>query len=416
MKFLSKLFFCFFVFISCSVIGDLTIGVSSFDITPPIGTPSAGYQSRRGEGMLGVRDQLLANAMVIDNGKFIIAFCGVDHLGFDRGMVEEIRSIVQKHLNNKKINIIIGGSHTHSGGGAYLNYPIIGEAIAGKFNPKIRAFYIEQTANSIIEAVNNKKSAKIGIGYGILDDMNEYRGKLVTEILPRKKITVIKATTTADEPLGIFFNFPVHPVILPAQNRKFSADLIGSTRQALHKKFDSKIISLFFNGAQGDVNPNSKYISKETYDQCCNEFGKKLAKKVFEICNKVKTKEDISINFFSLPYDFEVKKTSNGLKLPLKKYFSELNLLVLDEKHGFLTIPGELSCIYDYKIREEALKYFEELSILGLVNDAHGYILLPKAWDLKSPETTKSFGGREYGPYVFSLAKALLFQSINKEN
>ena len=146
MKFLSKLFFCFFVFISCSVIGDLTIGVSSFDITPPIGTPSAGYQARKGEGMLGVRDQLLANAMVIDNGKFIIALCGVDHLGFDRNMVEEIRSIVQKHLNNKKINIIIGGSHTHSGGGAYLNYPIIGEAIAGKFDAKIRAFYIEQTA------------------------------------------------------------------------------------------------------------------------------------------------------------------------------------------------------------------------------------------------------------------------------
>ena len=127
MKFLLKSFFCFFVFISCYLWGELTIGVSSFDITPPVGTPSAGYQARKGEGMIGIRDPLLANAMVIDNGEAIIALCGVDNLGFDRSMVEEIKSIVQKKLNSKKINILVGGSHTHSGGGAYLNYPIIGE-------------------------------------------------------------------------------------------------------------------------------------------------------------------------------------------------------------------------------------------------------------------------------------------------
>ncbi len=416
MRQLLKSLFCFFTFFCFYLWGDVKIGVSSFDITPPIGTPSAGFQSRKGDGMIGVRDQLQANAIIVDNEESIIAFCSVDNLGFDRSMIKEIKAIVDESLHNKKINIIIGSTHTHSGGGAFLNYPLIGESIAGKFDAKIRNFYIKQTANAIIEAYNKKQIGKIGIGYGILEDMNQYRGKAPTNITPRKIITVIKATTLDDKPLGIIFNFACHPVILHDINKKFSADFVGSSRLIINEKLNNKIVSIFFNGAQGDVNPNSKYTYKENYEQQCDIFGKQLAEKVYEIWNTIQTKENININYFSLEYSFDIKPTSQGLVLPIKIYNSEINFLVFDRKHAFLTIPGELTCIYDYKLREEALKYFDEFSILGLVNDAHGYILVPEAWDVKSPETYISFGGREYGPYFYNLAQSLLLQTIEKMN
>lgn len=414
MKQLFKLLFCLFSFFYSYLWCDVKVGVSSFDITPPIGTPSAGFQSRKGDGMIGIRDQLQANTIVVDNEESVIAFCSVDHLGYDRSMIKEIKSIVEESLHNEKINIIIGSTHTHSGGGAFLNYPLIGESLAGKFDIKIRNFYIKQTANSIIEAYNKRQFGKIGIGYGILEDMNQYRGKVPTNIGPRNIITVIKITTIDNTPLGIIFNFACHPVILHGINKKFSADFVGSARLIINEKLNNKIVSVFFNGAQGDVNPNSKYTYKENYEQQCDIFGKKLAEKVYDIWNTIQTNETININYFSLEYSFDVKPTSQGLILPVKIYNSEINFLVLDRKHAFLTVPGELTCIYDYKLREEALKFFDEFSILGLVNDAHGYILTPESWDVKSPETNISFGGREYGLHFYNLAQSFLLQTIEK--
>ena len=69
---------------------ELRAGAAQTDITPPVGTPSAGYGNRRGRGMEGVHDPLLATALVIDNGETMIAFVGVDHLGYDAAMVESL--------------------------------------------------------------------------------------------------------------------------------------------------------------------------------------------------------------------------------------------------------------------------------------------------------------------------------------
>src|SRR5580704_15436551 len=60
----------------------LSAGVGKADITPPIGTPSAGYTESNGQGMEGIHDPLLATALFIDNGEKKIVFCSVDHLGF----------------------------------------------------------------------------------------------------------------------------------------------------------------------------------------------------------------------------------------------------------------------------------------------------------------------------------------------
>ena len=406
-----RILLCLCVFISVYVWADLKIGFSSVDLTPPIGTPSAGYQARKGQAMVGIRDPLLANAMVVDNEESVLAFCSVDHLGFDRSMVEEVRAIVLERFKDKKINVFIGSTHTHSGGGSFLNYPLIGDVIAGKFDATVRHFYIQQTARAIVEAFQKRQDAKMGVGYGILNGLNQYRGKAPTTVLPRNIITVIKVTTLSDQPLGVFFNFPCHPVILPFVNQKFSADFVGSARVALNETFKSPVITLFFNGAQADVNPNDQYVKQENYDQQCDVFGQKLAKKMVEIWNTIEAKNNLSIECFPLEYSFDVKPTSQGLTIPIKQYFSELNVIILDKKHAFLTVPGELSCIYDHELRTEALKYFEEISILGLVNDAHGYILIPEAWDFNSPECTTSFGGREYGPYLFRLACSLLMQA-----
>src|SRR4051812_42596849 len=84
-----------FAFLFCAlavpVRAELRVGYGVGEITPPAGTPSAGYGDRMGRGMKGVHDPLLSTAVVIDNGEKKLAFCGVDHLGMFYKMIQEIK-------------------------------------------------------------------------------------------------------------------------------------------------------------------------------------------------------------------------------------------------------------------------------------------------------------------------------------
>jgi len=86
-----------------------------------------------------------------------------------------------------------------------------------------------------------------------------------------------------------------------------------------------------------------------------------------------------------------------------------MNVIVLNHSHAFITIPGELSCLYDKSLKTFAKSLgFEHLSIFGLTNDAHGYIILPDSWRHKTMESGLSFGGEDYGDITEKRAETLL--------
>ena len=88
-----------------------------------------------------------------------------------------------------------------------------------------------------------------------------------------------------------------------------------------------------------------------------------------------------------------------------------MNVLVLNDRHAFLTVPGELSCILDADIRRFAgwLGY-AHCTVLGLTNDAVGYIISRESWRHRTYESTVSFLGPDLGPFVLEQAYELLHQ------
>ena len=242
---ISIFFLPFFLF------AEIKAGVGAADITPPVGTPSAGYLDRKGEGMEGVHDTLQALALFIDNGEKKLAICSVDHLGFTYEMVQKVKDIVEKKLPS--CEIYIASSHTHSGGGAYLNIPGLGDALAGPYNDSVTRFYIEQTAAAILQAGQNVFSAKMGIGYGKAEKLSLYRGQWPLAVSLPDMITVIKITHLDGAPLAILVNYPVHPTILKSQNHLFSSDFVGYMRDYLISLLGSSVKPLYINGAQGDI-------------------------------------------------------------------------------------------------------------------------------------------------------------------
>ena len=390
-----------------SAIAATHAGTARANLTPPIGTPSAGYANRMNEGMQGVNDPLLAIALVIDNGEKMVAFCSVDHLGFTYEMVQLIIEQVHSHQGLEKSDIYVGSSHTHSGGGAYLDLPIIGPLLAGPYDSEITQFYINATVDAIVNAYHNLMPAKIGFGYGETEAISAYRGTWPEALSPLSDVALIKVTKEDGSPLAALFNYPLHPTILDSNNMLFSADFVGFARNHIKMLIGSDVEAIYFNGAQGDIVPNlTEGGDRYAY---CDATGRALALTVAGIWNETVVTDSLGIATQREAYAFVPQPTPFGLKLPIACYHSEINLIVFNEEHAFVTIPGELSCVYDrsFKDKGKALQ-IPHVSVLGLVNDAHGYIILPESWRHRTSESQLSFGGELYGNEVESKVHVLL--------
>lgn len=385
----------------------VNIGIGKSDITPPIGTPSAGYQDRKGAGMLGIHDPLLATALFIDNGKIKTVFCSVDHLGFTSSMVQKVIKKVHELPDLLNCHIYIGSSHTHSGGGAFLDIPIFGKAVAGDYNATITEFYIEKTVEAIVQSSKNVTAGKLGIGYGHAHHLSLYRASWPMDVEPLTDLTVLKITDLNDVPIAVLFNFPLHPTLLKSHHALFSADFVGYARKHIQSFLGKSIEPVYFNGALGDINPIRHNCSDDFAS--CEYLGLSLAEAVKSIWDQTSTSEEVHIVTEKTTYTFKPQLPIPKDKFPINTYLSEINLIILNQLHAFITIPGELSCIYDKRLKCFGEKLgFIQTSILGLTNDAHGYILLPGCWEHNTKETLTSFGGENYGEDIFVKAKALL--------
>lgn len=402
---------------------NLQVGVGQSDITPPLGTPSAGCFEREG-GMKGIHDPLLAIAMVIDNGEKMVAFCSVDHMGFLHEMMEEVKCQVHRHKKLAKCEIFIGSSHTHSGGGGYLNLGCLGELVAGPYDANLVKICVDGTAKAIIQACENLQPAKIGIGYdGQVKGFTTYAGVYPKELDPPTDLVVIKATKLDGSPLAVFFNYSLYPDVLvyssdefptdPNTMMVFSADVVGYARNSIKSLIGSDVTPIFFNGAKGELLtkiffPNDRFKS-------CAIIGKGLAATVFKLWNTIQVKEKIEISTFQHSYTFEPKPTPSGFVLPIEKISTELNLILFDQINAFITIPGELSCSLDPVWKDKAKKLgFKQLSILDIVNDAHGYIYSQQSWKLAPEEVEFSWGGEMYGQIVENKIFHLLEAAVPK--
>ena len=88
---------CLMVLLGCVTpltAGELRLGTAAVKITPPLGTPMAGYYS--GGQLQGVLDDIYAKAVVFDDGKTKAAMVACDLIGLPRRVVVEARRIIRR--------------------------------------------------------------------------------------------------------------------------------------------------------------------------------------------------------------------------------------------------------------------------------------------------------------------------------
>jgi neutral ceramidase len=225
----------------------LRAGAAKIDITPDKLPP----RSR------GVLDPLYARAIVLDNGREKAALVTVDAGAVPTEMWQRLSDRAERELRIPRGNFLITATHTHSA-------------------PFVRDDnYEERIFQAVRDATARLRPARMAFGTGtswinvnrnLIDPVNRrwWEGPNY-EGISDKTVGVVRFETPAGEPIGVYYNYAVHPVLTGTLDM-VSADIPGAASNYLEASLGGDAVALWSSGASGDQNPiffNQTYELRE---------------------------------------------------------------------------------------------------------------------------------------------------------
>lgn len=261
-------------------------GFAEVDITPPLGTPKIG-NLRYHEGR-NVADPLFARAAVFDDGTRALALISLDALSVSRRHVAEIRNRLSRDPGLVPGGVLVAATHTH-GGGALIRCAAVAEDQGYRDQVTAGAVTAVCAAHAALEpatlasarvaephVARNRRVVYPRDGFvrthGVLQDPEA----LWIEGPNDPEVWVLVARDNATgEPLGCLINYACHPTDHGGDDQ-FSAGFPGVVGARLAEA--GVPISLYLNGAQGNVHPMDP--SRDGWMPDMHEVGSRLADRV----------------------------------------------------------------------------------------------------------------------------------------
>ncbi|XP_051522645.1 neutral ceramidase-like [Myxocyprinus asiaticus] len=251
------------------------IGVGRADCTGPVADiPLMGYANTE-QTARGLHTRLFSRAFIVDDGSKRVVFVTADI-----GMVSQrLRLEVLQELKGKygdlyrQDNVIMSGTHTHSGMGGYFQYTLFMITSSGYIKPSIQAI-VSGIVKSIDIAHRNMRPGRIFINKGQLADSNLNRSphsymnnpeeeRKRYEFNTDKQIVILKFTDMDGDGMGMLSWFAVHPVSMNYTNRMVSSDNLGYASYAFEQDKnrgflpgEGPFVAGFSSSNLGDSSPN----------------------------------------------------------------------------------------------------------------------------------------------------------------
>ncbi|MBI5094155.1 MAG: neutral/alkaline non-lysosomal ceramidase N-terminal domain-containing protein [Candidatus Hydrogenedentes bacterium] len=236
---------------STSTPGPLKAGWARQSITPPAGTPLAGFGDRKGKPSTGVHDDVYVKALVLSDGDDSVAITGADILIIPNNVADLVREKVGKATPLTPNNILFNASHDHSSVGAW-GPGFMGEQFSGKFDPKIITFLADAFSDAIIEAYNAQKPA--GVYHDSVDAKEFIRNRVRSGAPVDSELSFMVVQQDEGDTCYVA-SFSAHPTVLGGGNMQVSGDYPGF----LQRKIESgaNAFAMYLGGAVGSMGPNA---------------------------------------------------------------------------------------------------------------------------------------------------------------
>ena len=428
---------CFIFSFSSTLLAndELQVGIATLDITPGEEDliPLGGYGSmerrnypfrffsrkpylRSFRVSQGVLDPIRAKAMYVKRGEKKLLFVSLDVIGVTKGMHKDlIAKLSEERFASSEV--IVSGTHTHSGPGALSNNHFWEWVAMDRFQKAYYSLFLSQVVTTVRTAIASMQPADLHtLSFETNHLQNNRRGN---DRPLYRRANLLLAETKSGEWMGGLVNYAVHGTSLGPENLLFSSDVPGAIEKGLTDLLAEKngfvrtlktSDFIFINGAEGDVSPAMEYralgeeFAKQTNDHWQNM--KPLAPEwtsVQKEINMGKPKIEVS-------RCVDNKWIPKTLNIGIKKFISSKTFIT--QVHfgnlWFMTWPGEATTELGTRLISAAQEAgAEDAWVLGLSNDHLAYFTTKEEFAVGGYETCVNFFGATGGTKVIEAHKEL---------
>lgn len=439
---------------------DLRVGAAAEVITPPEGTPLAGYYGFRGTKT--VLDDIHSKAIVLELGDVLAAIVVCDLISLPRHVVTEARRQIEKATGIPGSHVMISATHTHTG-------PVIAREssldelvgatsdLGRRYTEKLPSLIAKSVANARKKLMPARAAASFGRDPGISFNRRFHMKDGSVSWNPAKRnpdivkpagpidpqVGVVYFESPKNEALATYVNFALHPDTVGGEG--VSADYPGVLSKLLAGYRGPGMLTMFANGCCGNLNHRDiQWLDSQKGPREAHRIGTLLAASVLRANRELKP----------LPADF-LRIKSETVKLPLAKITEadivaaketakavndaktkfldkvkafqvldvaaregkpwevEVQVIALGDQLAWVSLPGEIFVELGLAIKKASPFAFTQIA--ELANGSIGYIPNKQAYAEGNYEVVSARCAEGSGELLVSAATRLLAEMINSK-
>jgi hypothetical protein len=277
-----------------SPVDQFQAGWSTRSITPPAGTPLAGFRNRKGKPSTGVHDDIFVKALAVSDGTDTAVIVGADMLIVPENVAEQVRIRVSQQTALTANEILFNASHNHSGPGGFAP-GYASRAFSGRYDPNIPDFLATAFSEAIVEACQSLEPAEMT--YGSVDAPEYIKNRTRKDGLVDSELSYM-LLEQQDGDRCFVISYSAHPTILGSDNMQFSGEYPGFLMRRVTEKTGAEAIYLA--GSVGSMSPRPP-AGVDSFDRC-RAMGVGLADRLLEAAEEATRFEDkVDVASIGLP-------------------------------------------------------------------------------------------------------------------
>ncbi|PVY41274.1 neutral/alkaline non-lysosomal ceramidase N-terminal domain-containing protein [Pontibacter virosus] len=383
----------------------LQVGWAKVNITPPIGTPLAGYGKRKGLRYSTVHDSVWVRTFAFDNGQAEVIFVALDMLITPM----KVAAALEKEyaaLGLSPGHVYLSATHTHSSFGGW-GQRLVGRLMAGRYSKQL----VQQTTAQIVQSIQlarqNKQPSRLG--YGIAYAPQLVRNRLTGSLVGRDTTIRFFKIEQSSGKTALLVTFAAHPTILPSMDPVLSRDYPGELVDQLEKSVDFGAFAAGAVGSQAVVAPHG-----ESYESTA-AVGEALAAAILEQAPAVEMKSTARLGFARHPLLLpkpQWRLNTNYRFAPFLfhwlfgKYPTYMSSMQLGEAI-LLGVPAD----YSGELLPALERQGQPVIVTGFNGGYIGYITPDQHYYLRKYETrAMNFYGPQSGSYLTEILSRIMRQ------
>ncbi|MBD1395573.1 neutral/alkaline non-lysosomal ceramidase N-terminal domain-containing protein [Pontibacter sp. JH31] len=377
----------------------LRVGWAKVNITPPVGTPLAGYGKRKGLRYTEVHDSVWVRTFVFENGQAEVAVVTLDMLIAPMTVAAALEKEYQA-LGLRPEQVYLTATHTHTSFGGW-GQKLAGWLMAGKRDKKLVQETTARIVQSIVAARQQSQPARLG--YGIAYAPHLVRNRLTGSASGRDTTVRFLKIEQKSGKTAVLTTFAAHPTILPSMARALSRDYPGELVDQLEQQVDLAAFAAGAVGSQGVVAPYG-----DTYESTA-AVGQQLAQAVLQRLPEVKTHDTVTIGFgrvdLRLPApQWRINTTHRFAPFLFHALFGRYPAFVSSLQLGstiLVGVPADYSSELLPPLEKQAAQQGQQVVVTGFNGGYIGYVTPDEHYKLKKYETrSMNFYGPQTGSYL----------------